>query len=134
MTLKNTLSNKDLELSVQETTRISPVTLHNPSPGEDERLSSVGHWTFLSNHTHVLLCLVRDPSQTIRQIAQNVGITERSVQKIIVDLEQAGVLHRERVGRNNRYNIDLSKPLRHPLESHCTLSELLKALGVPGFE
>lgn len=93
-------------------------------------MRGVGHWTFLSNHTHVLLCLAKTPNLTIRLIAAQVGITERSVQKIIVDLEEAGVLVRERVGRNNHNQVDLSKPLRHPLESHCTLSELMEALGV----
>lgn len=93
-------------------------------------MGGVGQWTFLSNHTHVLLCLARSPGLTIRVIAQSVGITERSVQKIIVDLEATGVLVRERVGRNNRYKVDLTKPLRHPLESHCTLLQLMAALGV----
>ena len=95
-------------------------------------MSSFGHWTFLSNHTHVLLCLARDSCSTIRVIAQQVGITERSVQKILVDLERAGVVGRERLGRNNKYCLDLSKPLRHPLESHCVLNQLMRALGVNG--
>lgn len=97
-------------------------------------MRGVGHWTFLSNHSHVLLCLAKEPCLTIRVIAQQVGITERSVQKIIVDLEQAGVLIRERVGRNNHYRVDLNKSLRHPLEAHCTLSQLMEALGasLPG--
>lgn len=92
-------------------------------------MRGIGHWTFLSNHSHVLLCLAKEPCLTIRVIAQQVGITERSVQKIIVDLEQAEVLIRERVGRNNHYRVDLNKSLRHPLEAHCTLSQLMEVLG-----
>lgn len=82
-------------------------------------------WTFLSNHGHVLVCLARDPEARLRDVAQAVGITERAVQKIVADLEAAGVLVRERTGRRNRYQLDYERPLRHPLESHRTVGSLL---------
>lgn len=41
-------------------------------------------WTFLSNHSHVLLCVARDATLRIRDIALEVGITERAVRHIIV--------------------------------------------------
>jgi predicted transcriptional regulator len=83
------------------------------------------HWTFLSNHGHVLVCLARDPEARLRDVAQAVGITERAVQKIVADLEAAGVLARERNGRRNRYHLDVGRPLRHPLESHRTIGALV---------
>ena len=86
-------------------------------------------WTFLSNHAHVLVCLSRDADQTLREVAQQVGITERAVQRIVADLEQAGVLRRERVGRCNRYHLRLDRPLRHPLESHHEIGTLIEALA-----
>ena len=86
---------------------------------------SVGSWTFLSNHTHVLVCLAADASQTLRDVAAKVGLTERAVQRIVAELEQAGVLEREREGRRNLYRIDPHVPLRHPLEAHCRIGELL---------
>ncbi len=88
-------------------------------------MSSGHNWTYLSNHTHVLVCLSRDPEQPLREVAAEVGITERSVQRIINDLEEAGALRRDRVGRNNRYRIYRSASLRHPLEARCKLGKLL---------
>lgn len=82
-------------------------------------------WTFLSNHTHVLVCLAADGDLTLREVAARVGVTERAVQRIVADLELAGVLERTRDGRRNTYRIDATVPLRHPLESHCRIGNLL---------
>lgn len=86
-------------------------------------------WTFLSNHTHVLVCLYLNPDLLLREVAQIVQITERSVQNILADLEEAGVVDHSKEGRRNHYTIHLDKPLRHPLESHHTIGELLKAIA-----
>ena len=59
------------------------------------------HWTFLSNHAHVLVCLALDRNARLRDVANDVGITERAVQKIVGDLEHAGIIVRERAGRRN---------------------------------
>lgn len=82
-------------------------------------------WTFLSNHTHVLVCLAADAEQTLRDVAAKVGITERAVQRIVSELEAAGALSRERDGRRNRYRLDRALPLRHPLEQHCRIGDVL---------
>lgn len=97
-------------------------------------VSDAGGWTFLSNHTHVLVCLARNPEQVLREVAQQVGITERAVQRIVAELEAAGVIARERQGRRNHYELNLDMPLRHPLESHCTVGELLQAVTTPAEE
>jgi DNA-binding MarR family transcriptional regulator len=83
------------------------------------------HWTFLSNHAHVLVCLAQDPDARLRDVALSVGITEHAVQKIVSDLEEAGVIARERAGRRNSYRLKLDAPLRHALESHKTVGVLL---------
>ncbi len=88
-------------------------------------------WTFLTNHSHVLICLARDPNERLRDVAEEVGITERAVQGIVSDLVEAGVLKRIRVGRRNRYEIANSAHLRHPIEGHRTVKDLLK-LGAGG--
>jgi DNA-binding MarR family transcriptional regulator len=75
-------------------------------------------WTFFSNHTHVLLCLAEEPQQPLRDVARLVGITERSVQRIVSDLEEASYLVREREGRRKRYQVRRALPLRHPIEHH----------------
>ena len=82
-------------------------------------------WTYLSNHSHVLICLARQPDARIRDVAAEVRITERAVQKILQDLEEANVLERHRVGRRNLYRINPREHLRHPVEGHCTVAELL---------
>lgn len=82
-------------------------------------------WTFFTNHTHVLVCLLQDPKARLREVAARIGITERAVQKIVLELETAGVLTRHRDGRRNRYHIDLDRPLRHPVESHVALRQVL---------
>ncbi|WP_425146473.1 helix-turn-helix transcriptional regulator [Deinococcus sp.] len=83
-------------------------------------------WTFLTNHAHVLICLVQQPGRTLREVAALVGITERAVQRIVGELEEAGILQRERVGRRNRYAVIGSQPLRHPLEAHRRVQDLLE--------
>ena len=85
-------------------------------------------WTFLSNHAHVLLCISRDRDTRLRDIAVDVGITERAVQRIVVELEAAGVLTRERRGRRNHYAVSGGAALRHPLESHRSVGELVRFL------
>ena len=85
-------------------------------------------WTFLSNHSHVLICLYRDPSVRLRDLAVNVGITERAVISIIEDLEDVGIIVRSKEGRRNKYKIHENISLRHPLESHKTIGDLLKLL------
>lgn len=88
-------------------------------------------WTLLSNHAHVLVCLAKDPSARLRDIAAAVGITERGVFRVITELERGGVVTRIREGRRNRYELDLSANLRHPLEADCTVGELLALLLRP---
>ncbi|MFN3168078.1 MAG: helix-turn-helix transcriptional regulator [Phycisphaeraceae bacterium] len=82
-------------------------------------------WTFLTNHSHVLICLALDPELLLREVAERVGITERAVQKIVHELEEAGVLTRTKVGRRNRYTIKEGHSLRHPVEGHRRVRDLL---------
>ncbi|GAA3276973.1 MULTISPECIES: helix-turn-helix transcriptional regulator [Dactylosporangium] len=82
-------------------------------------------WTFLSNHGHVLLALARDPEARLRDVAAAIGITERAAQAIVADLEAAGYLQRERVGRRNHYTINADAPFRHPAERDHAIGELI---------
>lgn len=86
-------------------------------------------WTFLSNHTHVLVCVADDPEARLRDIAERVGVTERAVSMIVADLEAGGYVERERVGRRNRYKVLRRGRLRHPLESHHTVGTLLDVIA-----
>jgi hypothetical protein len=96
-----------------------------------ERKSGVSHarWTFLTNHAHVLILLARNPFLVLREVALQVGITERAVQRIIADLEADGFLKREKIGRRNHYRVRNHLPLRHPIEAHRTIGNLLAAMN-----
>ena len=83
------------------------------------------HWTFLTNHTHVLICLAKEPSLRVRDIAERVGITERAVLRIIEDLVESGALIRSREGRRNSYELNLEISLRHPVEQDHRLIDLI---------
>ncbi|MFD2257078.1 helix-turn-helix transcriptional regulator [Luteolibacter algae] len=87
-------------------------------------------WTFFSNHGHVLICLSKNADQPLREVALAVGITERAVQRIVSDLEEAGYLTRERNGRRNIYTLKTDKELRHPLEKEHRIGEILAVLDV----
>lgn len=89
------------------------------------------NWTFLSNHAHVLICLSAEPYSRARDLATRVGITERSVQRILRDLIAYGVLSVEKDGRRNRYDINREKPLRHAVEGHCTVGDLIRLASQP---
>lgn len=91
---------------------------------KDEGGSDLG-WTFLSNHSHVIICLARDPEIRMREIASSVGITERAVNRILAELEDAGYIKKQRIGRRNRYTIVADKHLRHPLEAHHSIQGIL---------
>ena len=83
-------------------------------------------WTFLSNHGHVVIALTLDPSARIRDLAQIVGITERAISQILADLVGEGIIERERSGRRNVYRINTDRPLRHPVESHRRVSDIVR--------
>ncbi len=85
-------------------------------------------WTFLTNHAHVLIAISRNPDIRQRDIAYAVGITPGAVQRIITELEEAGYISSERVGRRNHYSINGELKLRHPLENQHTINELIESL------
>jgi predicted transcriptional regulator len=86
---------------------------------------AANRWTFLSNHSHVLIALYANPNLVLREVALQVGITERGVQRILQDLEEGGFIRREKIGRKNQYQVITDQPLRHPLEAHRTIGDLL---------
>lgn len=102
-----------------------------PPDGGSRRGRGSGGWTFLSNHGHVLLCLAAGPRQTLPAIAERVGITSRAVQLILADLIEGGYVERVKIGRSNHYQIHADGRLRHPLESHHRIADLIAALGPP---
>ena len=88
-------------------------------------------WTFLSNHAHVLIYLLQNPSARLRDIGDAVGITERFAHTVVGDLVEAGYLTVTRAGRRNTYSVHTTLNLRHPLESDFSVGELLQIFEAP---
>lgn len=107
----------------------SSAARRRPAPRATPPPSAAPAWTFLSNHAHVVLCLAQSADPTVREIAARVGVTERAVHRILVELEDAGYLTRKRDGRRNTYQIHRSRPLRHPIEAHRTIGALIQAVS-----
>lgn len=86
-------------------------------------------WTLLTNHGHVMVYLSRQPEARLRDLATEVGITERAAQRIVNELVADGYLRKEKVGRRNRYTLNRDAPMRHPIERDHSVGEMLASLG-----
>ena len=86
------------------------------------------NWTFLTNHSHVLICIAAQPDIRLSEVARLVGIGERAVHRIVHELEEAGYLTVHKEGRKNTYTLDLHQPLRHPLEADHDIREIVTPL------
>jgi DNA-binding IclR family transcriptional regulator len=86
-------------------------------------------WQFVTNHTQVLLCIANDPDVRLRDIADSVGITVGSAQRIVADLIESGFVERTREGRRNRYAVNRDLPmLRHAAQDGHQIGGLLELL------
>ncbi|MGH3345677.1 MAG: helix-turn-helix transcriptional regulator [Nocardioides sp.] len=88
-------------------------------------------WAFVTNYAHVLVCVAADPDARLRDIAETVGVTERTASHLVKDLEGAGYLTKSRHGRRNQYQVHDELPLRHPQHRHHTVGELIRFLEAP---
>lgn len=79
----------------------------------------------MTNHAHVLIVIAGDPQIRLRDVADKTGITERAAQRIVSDLVDAGYLTRTRHGRRNRYSVNASAPVNHPLLSDVKVGALI---------
>ena len=82
-------------------------------------------WTFLTNHARILILIAETSGIRLRDVADQVGITERAAQRIVAELEAAGYLTHERIGRRNQYHLRPDAHLRHPLEDDVEVGRLL---------
>ena len=91
--------------------------------------SCLAGWTFFTNHGHVLLTIAQDPGARIRDLAEQVGITERATQRIVADLVEEGYVTRKKVGRRNFYEVRTDLPIRHPVWRDRQIGEILGLLA-----
>jgi hypothetical protein len=87
-----------------------------------------GNWTLLTGHGHVLVEIARNPQARMRDISSAAGITERTTQAIVADLEAAGYITRTRTGRRTRYTINPDSPFRHPAQEGLQVGPFLDVL------
>ena len=92
----------------------------------------MGKWTFITNHAIVLSYLAKHPSITARQLALEIGITERTVRTIIAELESEGYIVKAKEGRRVRYGVKAALPLRHSTQLNKEVGQLLRLLGWRG--
>ncbi len=90
--------------------------------------SPIPKWTFITNHGLVLSYIFHNSTSTAREIANYIGVTERTTHKIISDLESAGYIRRRKIGRRNVYNVDPRLPLRHHTKADIMVEDLLESL------
>jgi len=109
---------------------ISLVHAH-PVAKDDGSTPTERPWTLLTNHGRVLLLIAQSPELRIRELADSAGITERSAQMIVSDLERAGYLTKTKVGRRNEYVVNAGQPFRHPAEAGHHIGELLSIFSNP---
>jgi hypothetical protein len=95
----------------------------------DDPDKSGGSWTLLTGHGHVLVEIARNPGARIRDISAAVGLTERTVQAIVADLEAAGYLTRTRTGRRTRYTVNHDSMFRHPAQDGHRIGPFLSVLA-----
>jgi len=100
-----------------------------PVPQLPQHAQQKAAWTFLTNHSHVLLLIARDPEIRMRDLAERIGITERAVQRIIDELREGGYLTITRQGRRNLYQVCGEPHLRHPVEAARTVGDLIRMVN-----
>ncbi len=91
-----------------------------------------GAWTLLTGHGHVLVEIARNPEARIRDIAAAAGITERTAQAIVTDLEATGYIARARIGRRTRYTVNRNCLFRHPAQEGHRVGPFLDLLATAG--
>lgn len=89
----------------------------------------MAEWTFVTNHAVVLSFVAKYPKITAREMADEIGITERAVRNIVKDLEKANYLMKRRDGRRMQYSIRPKLALRHRTQRDKIIGDLLKVLG-----
>lgn len=99
--------------------------IRHDDPMAEAHVDEERHWTLLTNHGRVLLLIAQEPDARIRDLAQAAGVTERTAQTIVNDLEHAGYVTKERSGRRNVYTVNRLQPFRHRAESDHHVGELI---------
>ena len=88
----------------------------------------MSEWSFLTNHARAILYIASQPDARLREVADALGVTERTAFGIVADLTEAGYVVKEREGRRNRYQIQDHLPFPEDRYRERTIGELLDLL------
>jgi predicted DNA-binding transcriptional regulator YafY len=86
-------------------------------------------WNFITSHGLILLYISQHPQCTTREMASTINATERTVHRVLVDLEREGYMTRRRTGKGNIYQINRERGLRHELTRDSAVGDLLGLLS-----
>ena len=92
----------------------------------------MAEWTFLTKHALVLSLIGKYPQITGRELAEDIGTTERQIRKVIADLYEYGYINKEKVGRGLKYNINTDLKLRHETHQEIAVGDFLAVLKMEG--
>ena len=102
------------------------------SQGSDQsigtRLNSA-EYTLMSSRGAVLFYVASNPSARIREIADELGLTERRVSHILFELRRDGFIDCRRKGRRNQYVVAAESCFDHPPISDIPLGVVLAAIA-----
>jgi len=86
-------------------------------------------WSLLTTHGLAFLVIAHDPHVRMRDIGDAIGVTERTAQRVVTDLIDAGYVKRERPRRRNIYTVQADARLRLPLQRDVEIGELVAVLA-----
>jgi predicted ArsR family transcriptional regulator len=89
-------------------------------------------WSFITSHGLVLLYILRNAQCTMREMATALGVTERTIKRVLEDLKEGGYVTWEKTGKGNTYEINSTKGLKHELTREVVIGDLLNLLGGEG--
>ena len=86
------------------------------------------NWYLVSSHGAILFYVAVNPECTIKEIAEAMSLTRRTVWGVIGDLRRAGMLHIRKEGRRHHYTVNMDAPFKHPVLNGFNLRLVLGQL------
>lgn len=83
-------------------------------------------WTFLSNYAHVLICLHKNPDILLREVTVKSALQKELSKQLLEIWQNQKFLEKVKSQQEIIPTINRDQKLRHPLESHHSINELLQ--------
>ncbi|MBI4188892.1 MAG: MarR family transcriptional regulator [Chloroflexi bacterium] len=86
-------------------------------------------WTFITNHGAVLVTITKHGKVRAADIALELGLSERTVRRIISNLTAEGYINKKREGKVNQYQLNTELPLRRPGMQDVKIRDLIETIS-----